>query len=52
MTDKEVKHFYNTKEWKRKREQILSRDFHECQDCRRRLAEAIKKELPYMEKIE
>ena len=43
MTDKEVKHFYNTAEWKSKREQILNRDFHECQDCRRRLAEAMKK---------
>lgn len=43
MTDKEVKHFYNTAEWKSKREQILNRDFHECQGCRRRLAEAMKK---------
>ena len=43
MTDKEVKHFYNKSEWKCKREQILSRDFYECQDCRRRLEEASEK---------
>lgn len=43
MTDKEVKHFYNTTEWKHKRLQILDRDLHECQNCRRRLTEAAEK---------
>lgn len=45
MTEKEIKRFYNSKEWKRKREQILQRDNYECQDCRRRLLEATKKGL-------
>lgn len=40
MTEKEVKHFYNSKDWKRKRIQILDRDRHECQDCRERLRKA------------
>lgn len=40
MTEKEVKHFYNSKEWKGKRIDILQRDLFECQDCRRRLREA------------
>jgi len=26
--------FYNTKEWKHKRQEILRRDHHECQRCR------------------
>lgn len=42
MTDKEIKHFYNSSQWKLKRAQILDRDFHECQDCRERLREAMK----------
>lgn len=42
MTDKEVKHFYNSGQWKEKRIQILSRDFNECQDCRKRLEDAAK----------
>lgn len=40
MTEKDVKHFYNSKDWKRKRIQILDRDRHECQDCRERLKKA------------
>ena len=40
MTDKEIKHFYNSKEWKAKRIQILARDRHECQDCIERLRRA------------
>lgn len=43
MTEKEAKQFYNSKAWKEKREEILERDNHECQDCRRRLEEAMKK---------
>lgn len=43
MTDKEAKKFYNSKEWKRKREDILERDNHECQDCKKRLEEAARK---------
>lgn len=35
MTEKEIKRFYNSKEWKRKREKILQRDNYECQDCRK-----------------
>lgn len=42
MTDKEVKHFYNSRQWKEKRIKILNRDLHECQDCRRRLEQAAK----------
>lgn len=42
MTEKEVKAFYNSKEWKRKRLDILARDRGECQDCIRRLADARK----------
>lgn len=45
MTEKEIKRFYNSKEWKHKREEILKRDNFECQDCRRRLHEAAKKEI-------
>lgn len=37
MTDKEVKQFYNSKDWKQKRISILKRDKHECQDCIERL---------------
>lgn len=40
MTDKEVKQFYNSKEWKRKRVEILTRDHNECRDCRNRMADA------------
>ena len=43
MTEKEIKRFYNSKEWKRKREKILQRDNFECQDCWRRLREAAEK---------
>lgn len=42
MTEKEVKSFYNSGAWKDKRETILDRDYHECQDCKRRLEEAAK----------
>lgn len=37
MNDKEAKAFYNSKEWKHKRLQILERDLYECQECRERL---------------
>ena len=40
MTDKEVKQFYNSKQWKTKRIRILQRDNFECQDCVSRLKEA------------
>ena len=40
MNDKEIKKFYNSKEWKRKRIQILKRDTFECQDCVTRLRKA------------
>lgn len=40
MNDKEVKHFYNSKEWKHKRLDIMRRDLFECQDCRKRLKDA------------
>lgn len=40
MTDKEVKSFYNSSAWKRKRMEILERDHNECQDCRKRLQDA------------
>ncbi len=40
MTDKEVKKFYNSKQWKQKRPDILRRDCYECQDCRKRLEDA------------
>ena len=33
MTEKEIKHFYNSSDWKRKRVEILKRDNWECQDC-------------------
>lgn len=45
MTEKEVKQFYNSKEWKEKRVKILIRDHYECQDCRARIAEANKQEI-------
>ena len=41
MTDKETKAFYNSSAWKQKRLQILERDHYECQDCRRRLKDAV-----------
>lgn len=37
MDDREAKAFYNSKEWKSKRLQILERDHYECQACRERL---------------
>lgn len=40
MTEKEVKKFYNSKNWKIKRVDILKRDHFECQDCVKRLKEA------------
>ncbi|MCI5919072.1 MAG: HNH endonuclease [Roseburia sp.] len=44
MTDKEAKAFYNSKAWKDpatgKRIEILKRDHFECQDCRKRIADA------------
>lgn len=41
MTDKEVKQFYNSKEWKNnKRVEILKRDHYECQDCIKRVRDA------------
>lgn len=42
MTEKEVKSFYNSGAWGKKREAIMDRDHHECQDCKRRLEEAAK----------
>ena len=41
MTDKEAKAFYNSSAWKQKRLQILNRDHYECQDCRRRIRDAV-----------
>lgn len=43
MTDKQVKSFYNSSEWKHKRLVILDRDHYECQDCRERLKGAARK---------
>lgn len=40
MKEKEVKKFYNSKAWKRKRLDILRRDLFECQDCKQRLSKA------------
>ena len=40
MDEKEIKKFYNSKEWQKKREYILKRDNHECQDCVTRLEKA------------
>ena len=40
MDEKEIKKFYNSKEWKQKREDILKRDNYECQDCIDRLKKA------------
>ena len=40
MDEKEIKKFYNSKEWKRKRIDILRRDLFECQDCKQRLSKA------------
>ena len=45
MTEKEVKSFYNSKEWKRKRIEILERDKSECQDCVQRLKDAAENEI-------
>ena len=45
MTEKEVKKFYNSSEWKHKRIDILDRDIHECQDCRARLRVAAKNRI-------
>ena len=42
MTEKEVKKFYNSKHWKNKRLIILARDRSECQDCKKRLEDAVK----------
>ena len=36
-----VKKFYNSTMWKHKRMQILERDHYECQDCRKRLRDAV-----------
>lgn len=41
MTDREAKAFYNAAAWKHKRMQILERDHYECQDCRKRLKDAV-----------
>ena len=41
MTDREAKHFYDSAAWKHKRLQILTRDHYECQDCRKRLNDAV-----------
>ena len=41
MTDREAKAFYNATAWKHKRVQILERDHYECQDCRKRLKDAV-----------
>lgn len=43
MNEQEAKQFYNSKEWKAKRLDILKRDKFECQDCRARLKEAAEK---------
>lgn len=40
MTDKELKHFYHTAAWQKKRLQILARDNYECQACRKRIRDA------------
>lgn len=45
MTDKEVKKFYNSGKWKKKRLDILERDHYECQDCVKRLQEAAIKSI-------
>jgi len=42
MTDKDAKKFYNSKLWKNKRLKILDRDRHECQDCKKRLEDAVR----------
>ena len=41
MTDREAQHFYDSAAWKHKRLQILTRDHYECQDCRKRLNDAV-----------
>ncbi len=41
MTEKEIKAIYNSREWKEKRIEILTRDCWECQDCRKRLKDAV-----------
>lgn len=40
MTDKDVKKIYNSRQWKIKRLDVLSRDRFECQDCKKRLKDA------------
>lgn len=45
MTEKEKKKFYNSKRWKHKRIEILDRDHHECQDCVKRLHDAVKNSI-------
>ena len=35
MIDKKLLNFYLSKEWKEKRKEILKRDNHECQRCKR-----------------
>lgn len=40
MDEREAKSFYNSKAWKKKRMEILKRDYFECQDCRARLRKA------------
>lgn len=45
MTEKEKKKFYNSKQWKHKRIEILNRDRYECQDCVKRLQEAVKNNI-------
>lgn len=34
-TTKKANPFYLTKEWRKKRQEILDRDNHECQECKR-----------------
>lgn len=40
LTDKEAKHIYNTKGWKKVRRDVLKRDNWQCQDCIKRLKQA------------
>ena len=42
MTEREAKRFYDSAVWKHKRDQILKRDHYECQECRRRINDAVK----------
>lgn len=41
--EKDAKKFYDSKQWKIKRLEILQRDRFECQDCRKRLEDAVTK---------